>query len=86
MRLRAQVELLADENDPELRRAGTKTLLRRLDQLDRLVGDMLTLAAAEGGQLVVAQRSISIRSSKISAATYGSTANDSSRWRRWPAR
>ena len=28
------------------------TLLRRLDELDRLVADMLTLASAEGGQLV----------------------------------
>ncbi len=53
--LRAQVELLADERDEELRREGTATLLRRLDELDRLVGDMLTLASAEAGQLVEPQ-------------------------------
>jgi signal transduction histidine kinase len=50
--LRAQVELLAGERDEQLRREGTTTLLRRLDELDRLVGDMLTLASAEAGQLV----------------------------------
>ena len=33
-------------------REGTATLLRRLDELDRLVGDMLTLASAEAGQLI----------------------------------
>jgi len=31
------------------------TLLRRLDELDRLVGDMLTLASAEAGQLIEAR-------------------------------
>src|SRR5579875_2302514 len=45
--IRAQAELLDQERDE-----GTATLLRRLDQLDRLVGDMLLLASAEGGQLV----------------------------------
>ena len=50
--LRAQVELLARETDDERRQDGTVTLLRRLDELDRLVGDMLTLASAEAGQLV----------------------------------
>jgi two-component system, OmpR family, sensor kinase len=50
--LRAQVELLDREHDLERRHEETATLLRRIDQLDRLVGDMLTLAAAEAGQLV----------------------------------
>ncbi len=50
--LRAQVELLDREHDEQRRRAATTTLLRRLDELDRLVGDMLTLASAEAGQLV----------------------------------
>ena len=50
--LRAQVELLDRETDEQRRHEGTDTLLRRLDELDRLVGDMLTLASAEAGQLV----------------------------------
>lgn len=50
--LRAQVELLDHENDQQRRHDGTVTLLRRLDALDRLVGDMLTLASAEAGQLI----------------------------------
>ena len=50
--LRAQVELLDRETDEQARHQGTATLLRRLDELDRLVGDMLTLAGAEAGQLV----------------------------------
>ncbi len=50
--LRAQVELLDRETDEQARHEGTATLLRRLDELDRLVGDMLTLASAEAGQLV----------------------------------
>jgi two-component system OmpR family sensor kinase len=50
--LRAQVELLDRETDPARRHEGTTTLLMRLDELDRLVGDMLTLASAEGGRLV----------------------------------
>jgi signal transduction histidine kinase len=50
--LRAQVELLDRETDEGQRHAGTVTLLRRLDELDRLVGDMLTLASAEAGQLI----------------------------------
>ena len=50
--LRAQVELLDRETDERRRHEATATLLRRLDQLDRLVGDMLTLASAEGGQLI----------------------------------
>jgi signal transduction histidine kinase len=50
--LRAQVELLDRESDEQRRREGTRTLLLRLDQLDRLVGDMLTLASAQAGQLI----------------------------------
>ena len=50
--LRAQVELLARETDERTRQEGTATLLRRLDELDRVVGDMLTLASAEAGQLI----------------------------------
>jgi two-component system, OmpR family, sensor kinase len=50
--LRAQVELLDRETDEHKRREATATLLRRLDELDRLVGDMLTLASAEAGELV----------------------------------
>jgi len=54
--LRAQIELLDRETDPEVRRQATALMLRRLDELDRLVGDMLTLASAEAGQLVVPER------------------------------
>ena len=50
--LRAQVELLDRESDPRRRHHGSVTLLRRLDELDRLVDDMLTLASAEAGRLV----------------------------------
>jgi two-component system, OmpR family, sensor kinase len=50
--IRAQVELLDRETDEHRRHEGTTTLLRRLDQLDRLVEDMLTLASAESGRLV----------------------------------
>jgi len=50
--LRAQVELLDRETDERRRHEGTATLLRRLDELDRLVGDMLTLASAEAGELI----------------------------------
>jgi signal transduction histidine kinase len=50
--LRAQVELLDRETDQRKRHEGTVVLLRRLDELDRLVGDMLTLASAEAGQLI----------------------------------
>lgn len=50
--LRAQVELLDRETDAQRRHEGTIILLRRLDELDRLVGDMLTLASAESGQLI----------------------------------
>ncbi len=50
--LRAQVELLDRETDADRRHEGTATLLRRIDELDRLVADMLTLAGAEAGQLI----------------------------------
>jgi signal transduction histidine kinase len=53
--LRAQVELLDREVDERARHEATVTLLRRLDELDRLVGDMLTLAGAEAGGLVEAR-------------------------------
>jgi two-component system OmpR family sensor kinase len=53
--LRAQVEMLERETDEPRRHEGTATLLRRLDELDRLVGDMLTLASAEAGQLIEAR-------------------------------
>jgi two-component system, OmpR family, sensor kinase len=50
--LRAQVELLDRETDPVRQHEGIETLVRRLDELDRLVDDMLTLASAEAGRLV----------------------------------
>lgn len=50
--LRAQVELLDRESDDARHHEATRTLLRRLDEMDRLVADMLTLAGAEAGRLV----------------------------------
>ena len=50
--LRAQVEVLDRETDEPHRIEATVTLLRRLDEMDRLVADMLTLAGAESGRLV----------------------------------
>jgi signal transduction histidine kinase len=50
--LHAQVEMLDREVDERRRREATVTLLARIDELDRLVGEMLTLATAEAGQLV----------------------------------
>ena len=50
--LRAQVELLDRETDEHARHDGTRVLLRRLDEMDRLVDDLLTLASAEAGRLV----------------------------------
>jgi signal transduction histidine kinase len=50
--LRAQVELLDREADEDARHQATRALLRRLDEMDRLVDDMLTLASAEAGRLV----------------------------------
>ncbi len=49
---RAQTELLDREADPARRHESTVMLLRRLDELDRLIADMLTLAGAEGGHLI----------------------------------
>jgi signal transduction histidine kinase len=48
---RAQVELLDREPDPSLRHESHRALLRRLDEIDRLINDMLTLASAEAGTL-----------------------------------
>jgi signal transduction histidine kinase len=53
--LRAQVELLDREHDEQRRHEATAILLRRLDEMDRLVADMLTLAGAEAGRLVAPQ-------------------------------
>jgi signal transduction histidine kinase len=49
--LRAQIELLADEQDESARRAGVQVLRSRLRVLERLVGDLLALARAEVEQL-----------------------------------
>ena len=51
--VRAQVELLDHENDEHKRHESTVTLLRRLDALDHLVGDMLTLATCRGKTLEI---------------------------------
>ncbi len=51
--LRAQVELMDQTAGPEARRQAKALMLRRLDELDRLVGDLLTLAGAEANQLVL---------------------------------
>ncbi|HSD79801.1 MAG TPA: HAMP domain-containing sensor histidine kinase [Solirubrobacteraceae bacterium] len=53
--LRARVELLDGEVDERRRHEATETLLRGLDEMDRLVSDMLTLASAEAGRLVEPQ-------------------------------
>jgi two-component system OmpR family sensor kinase len=51
--LRGQTELLKRVgNDPEERRRVVDMLLRELDQMNRLVEDMLALARAEAGELV----------------------------------
>lgn len=50
--LRAQVEMLDHETDTQRRREAGLLMLRRLDELDRLVADMLTLASAESGHLI----------------------------------
>jgi two-component system OmpR family sensor kinase len=51
--LRGQTELLRRVGaDVEERRRVTDTLLRELDQMNRLVEDMLSLAKAESGELV----------------------------------
>jgi signal transduction histidine kinase len=51
--LRGQTELLKRVgNDPEERRRVVGILLRELDQMNRLIEDMLALARAEAGELV----------------------------------
>src|SRR5207244_11686466 len=50
--MHAQVELLKNETDTDVRAHGVATLLRQLDAMDRLVRDMLTLASAEDARLV----------------------------------
>jgi signal transduction histidine kinase len=54
--MRAQVELLDRETDERAREEGLATLLRGLDTMDRLVGDMLLLANADSGRLLQPQR------------------------------
>jgi signal transduction histidine kinase len=53
--MRAQVELLQRETDERARREGLETLLRGLDTMDRLVGDMLILANADSARLLQPQ-------------------------------
>ena len=50
--MHAQVELLRGETDERAREEGMRTLLRHLDAMDRLVGDLLTLAGADGSRLI----------------------------------
>jgi signal transduction histidine kinase len=50
--LRGQVELLEGEHDEEVRRRSAESVIRELDHMSRIVDDLLTLAQAEGGELV----------------------------------
>ena len=50
--MHAQVELLRGATDEQAREEGLRTLLRHLDAMDRLVGDLLTLAGADSGRLI----------------------------------
>ena len=50
--LRGQVELLDRESDPDRRHLAVESVLRELDRMNRLVDEMLTLAASESTQLV----------------------------------
>ena len=50
--LRGQVELLDRQTDPDRRRLAVETVLRELDRMNRLVDEMLTLAASESTPLV----------------------------------
>jgi signal transduction histidine kinase len=50
--LRGQLELLEQEHDARQRRREIETALRELDRMNRLVDDMLTLAAAESTDIV----------------------------------
>jgi signal transduction histidine kinase len=54
--LRGQVELLDDESDPNQRHRAIATVLRELDGMNRLVDEMLTLAASESTDLVRPER------------------------------
>ena len=54
--LRGHIELLVGESDPQERQRAIGTLLREVDHMNRLVDDMLTLAAAESGKLVRPRR------------------------------
>jgi signal transduction histidine kinase len=50
--LRGQLELLEREHDPEQWRGEIQTALRELDRMNRLVDDMLMLAAAESTEII----------------------------------
>jgi signal transduction histidine kinase len=50
--LRGQLELLERDDDPEARRGELETALRELDRMNRLVDDMLMLAAAESTEII----------------------------------
>jgi signal transduction histidine kinase len=50
--LRGQMELLDRETDPGERRRTNEVVLRELDRMNRLVDEMLALAASESGTLV----------------------------------
>jgi signal transduction histidine kinase len=50
--LRGQLELLEQERDPGQRSSEVQTALRELDRMNRLVDDMLTLAAVESTDIV----------------------------------
>jgi heavy metal sensor kinase len=50
--LRGRIELLARAADPGAAATESEEILREIDRMDRLVGDMLTLAQAERGTLV----------------------------------
>lgn len=54
--LRGQVELLDREPDAEQRHRAVTTVLRELDAMNRLVDEMLTLAASESTDLVKPER------------------------------
>lgn len=51
--LHGQLELLEREEDPEERRRGIHTAIRELGRMNRLVDDMLTLAAVESAEIVL---------------------------------
>jgi signal transduction histidine kinase len=50
--MRGQVELLDHEQDPDRRHSAVDTVLREVDRMNRLVDEMLTLAASESTPLV----------------------------------